>query len=271
MFGYLPEFKSYYKQLVKYAEFEPTTSGDMVNFTYRTENSEELFQLRQKYDLKKVAGDGDEVSQILNLMQWVSEKLEHGDEMVPEPCHALHVLDKVERESGKVNCYTIATVLQEVYLSMGFCSRRVHCRPYDAYDQDSHVVTLVYSTTLQKWLYMDASWGTFITNKNGELISLTEFRSHLANDLEVRINGDEQSSEWSEYYTGYMAKNLFWFMTPMESKYNYEVVEKNKTYAVLLPKYYEPFEVREGKQKYHVMRNEEMFWSSPYILQGGRK
>ncbi|MBS4220313.1 hypothetical protein KHA96_18590 [Bacillus sp. FJAT-49711] len=180
MFGYLPEFKDYYIELLTLADFDTeSNSNDNVDFKYHIHNSEELKNIRDKYQLEKIAGDGDELSKILILMYWVSGKLGHGNVMPPLPCNALHILSLIDRETIKVNCYAIATVLNEVYLSMGFRSRRVHCRPYDAYDMDSHVITIVYSESLRKWLYLDASWGIYITNKHGELLSINEFRNYL--------------------------------------------------------------------------------------------
>ncbi|MBS4203613.1 hypothetical protein [Lederbergia citrea] len=261
MFGYIPEFKDYYIKLLNLADFDSNSSGGKVDFKYHIHNSEELKILREKYDLEKIAGNGNELSQILNLMYWVSEKLQHGNVMPPLPCNALHILNLIDSETINVNCYAIATVLNEVFLSMGFRSRRVHCRPYDAYDMDSHVVTIVYSETLRKWLYLDASWGIYVKNSHGDLLSIDEFRHYLANNLEVRINGNEEVS--SEFYIGYMAKNLFWFMSPLESKFNYEVVQKEKEYALLLPKFYEPLELRNessGHYKVQVIRNQDYYW-----------
>ncbi|OPA73992.1 hypothetical protein BVG16_26505 [Paenibacillus selenitireducens] len=266
MFGYVAEFNDHYIKLLEMAEYEESSNERDIAFEYQSDHHDDLQRLKQKYDLEQVAGDGDELSQILNLMRWVDGRLQHGDVMPPQPCHALHVLDLVERESIPMNCYTIATVLNEVYLSMGFYARRVHCRSYDAYDGDSHVITLIFSRTLKKWLYMDASWNTFVTDDQGELLSLEEFRYRLSHHLPVWVNGDPSVSEWSTFYLGYMAKNLFWFMSPLQSEYDYEASRLHKTYCALFPAHFEPIDLRSDPPEnisVCIRRHPNHFWTHP--------
>jgi hypothetical protein len=52
----------------------------------------------------------------------------------------------------------LATVLNDVYLAMGFKSRHITCMSADSDDEDCHVVNIVYSNMLNKWLYVDATW-----------------------------------------------------------------------------------------------------------------
>jgi hypothetical protein len=57
--------------------------------------------------------------------------------------------------SKGVNCRHLTIALNEMYLSMGILSRYVTCLPKDENDQDCHVINSVYSTQLQKWLWID--------------------------------------------------------------------------------------------------------------------
>ncbi|GIO31826.1 MULTISPECIES: transglutaminase domain-containing protein [Paenibacillus] len=266
MFGHMQAFTDHYLKLLELTGYS-TASEDNIPFQYQCESeAAELRKLRQTYDLEKAAGSGDELSRIINLMKWVGQKLKHGDVPAPDPCHALHVLEHVRQTGARMNCYAIATVLNEAYLSLGFRSRRVYCRPYDPYDPDSHVVTAVFSESLRKWVYMDASWSHFVTDDQGILLSPEEFRYRLGQRLPVRLNGNPESSEWNEFYLSYMAKNLFWFMTPLHSEYNAEAVRPSKTYCVLLPEHFEPVEMKQAPPEnvsVIVSRSPLHFWSPP--------
>ncbi|MBD7969345.1 hypothetical protein [Paenibacillus gallinarum] len=125
MFGYMEEFTVHYTMLLKYTNFTATDQSisPSYEFTYQHPNDSHLRKLREQYQLNEVAGTGDEVSQIINLMKWVDQRLIHGNEPPPKLVHALSVLEMTEHADMKVNCYVIATVLTEVYLSLGFPAR----------------------------------------------------------------------------------------------------------------------------------------------------
>ncbi|MCM3783484.1 hypothetical protein M3231_10900 [Neobacillus mesonae] len=256
MFGYIKEFNDYYIKLLQLSDYDSEeTQGSPVYDT--EERNSGINLLREKYSLDEIAGTGDEVSQIINIMRFVDERITHGNEMTPDPLNAFDILSLAEQQSLKMNCYVIATVLTELYLSLGFSAKRIRCRAYDAYDLDSHVVTIVYSRSLNKWLYMDASWGIFITDEQGSLLGIEEFRARVSGNLPVYINGDKEDTEWSQFYKGYMSKNLFWFMH-----------QSKDSCSVLLPKYFMPVELMMGtapnsKTEIGLYRNPEHFWMTP--------
>ena len=105
---------------------------------------------------------------------------------------------------------------------MGFKSRRVQCMPYDAYDFDSHVVNIVYISDQKKWICVDASWNRFVTDEQGNLLGLKEFRERVASNKKILVNGKADSDDESSFYLGYMSKNLFWFLCPAKSEYNHD-------------------------------------------------
>lgn len=270
MFGYMEEFTEHYTMLLKYTNF---TAADQsispsYEFTYQHPNNPHLSKLREQYHLNEVAGTGDEVSQIINLMKWVDQRLIHGNEPPPKLVHAHSVLEMAEHADMKVNCYVIATILTEVYLSLGYPARRIHCGPYDAYDLDSHVVTAVYSYQLRKWLYMDASWGVYVTDLEGTLMSPEEFRYHMASNVPLMIQSTNKNWEWSDFYKGYMAKNLFWFLCPCDSQFHYEGTNQKKEFCALVPEHYYPLELT-TKSAYrtsvHVTSESSVFWRAPGV------
>ncbi|MCT1399382.1 hypothetical protein M4D81_10155 [Paenibacillus sp. p3-SID867] len=268
MFGYMKEFHEYYLKLLQLAEYEMETDEKRIAYGYQPSSHEDLTLLREKYLLERVAGTGDELSQIKNLTQWVNERLPHGNVRPPEQVNALHVLGLSDSEPIQMNCYVIATVLNEVFLSLGFHSRRVHCRSYDAYDLDSHVVTLVYSNTLSKWVCMDGSWNCYLTDDSRIPLSLEEFRERLSSNQPVWVNGESTETDWSIFYKGYMAKNMFWFYSPVDSEYNYEA-RMEKDYCALLPEHFTPIELMREipvHQSVQISRNPQNFWSRPSTI-----
>ena len=212
LFGYMKEFHEYYLKLLQLAEYEMDTDEKRIAYGYQPSSHEDLTLLREKYLLERVAGTGDELSQIRNLTQWVNERLPHGNVSPPEQVNALHVLGLSDSGPIQMNCYVIATVLNEVLLSLGFQSRRVHCRSYDAYDLDSHVVTLVYSNTLSKWVCMDGSWNCYLTDDSRIPLSLEEFRERLSSNQPVWVNGESTETDWSIFIKVIWPKICFGFI-----------------------------------------------------------
>ena len=70
-------------------------------------------------------------------------------------------------------------VLNEMYLAMGFKSRYVTCMPSDPNDNDCHVINIVYSETLNKWLWVDPSFGIYVTDENNNMLGIAETRERL--------------------------------------------------------------------------------------------
>lgn len=267
MFGYLKEFNSYYRQLLQYSSYEVGKESDQISkFTYQVKNSSELVQLREKYRFETIAGDTDEINQLKNLTSWLNSRHPHQNVAPPENCNAMAVLEQSNEKQIPMNCYVLATVLNEIFLSLGFQSRRVHCRSYDAYDLDSHVVTAVYLKTLNKWVYFDPSWSCFVTDDSGDLLGLEEFRERLLKNLPVWVNGESVETEWSEFYKGYMAKNMFWFYCPIDSEYNNGVLhdDRIKKYSLLLPENFMPLELKDNVNfQYTICRNPRDYWILP--------
>ena len=58
----------------------PTKESSIeISYTYNTED-ENLQRLKEMYSLEKIAGNGTEVDQIINLMTWVYQLARHANE-----------------------------------------------------------------------------------------------------------------------------------------------------------------------------------------------
>ncbi len=216
-----------YGQILKdHAGYKAQPELSLPEFTYQGKTESELQELRRTYHLDEIAGQGDDVSQIMNLMRWVHKTIRHdGSSSNPQPSNALHILDVCSENKRGVNCRMLATVLNEVYLSMGFKSRHITCLPKWPNDQDCHVINIVYAPSLGKWLYMDPSFEAYFRNEKGDLLDIAEARESLVQDRklvldkEANWNGQTTDPVW---YMQYMSKNLFHFSCPAASEFGYE-------------------------------------------------
>lgn len=145
---------------------------------------------------------------------------------------------------------------------MGFVARRVHCRPYDAYDIDSHVVTAVFLPDGRRWIFLDASWGMYVTDPGGTLLGLWEFRDCLAARRPVWIRGRAEPTRGSDFYLGYMAKNLFWMASPVTTA----PALRTKNLAAWLPFGFLPMDLRDQPKQaddVQIVRSPASFWAAP--------
>jgi len=198
----------------------------LPDFTYQEPTESELQELRRTYRLDEAAGQGDEISRIISLMRWVHKTIRHdGNSSNPDPRNALHILDVCSGGKRGVNCRMLATVLNEVYLAMGFKSRHITCLPKYADDPDCHVINIVYAPSLGKWLYMDPSFEAYWRNEQGDLLSIAEVREAIIRGrkivLDKEANWNGQPSDPAEYLH-YMSKNLYRFSSPAASEFGYE-------------------------------------------------
>ncbi|MCI5057152.1 MAG: hypothetical protein MRY83_13650 [Flavobacteriales bacterium] len=246
------------------------------SFTYQ--NKEELKDFRLKYNLDSVAGIG-ELNQITNLMAWAHSIVKHdGGSTNPKKKSAEELIKVCQKESRGVNCRMMATILNEAYLSMGYYSRLVTCMPKGEQFADCHVINMVYSDSLQKWLWMDPTFNTYPIDEKGTPLSIQETRARLINDQETHLagtldwNGKKYSGGEKRYLHRYMTKNLFRFSCPLVSESAYEEKGKKRVYIDLYPLNYNEANNELGElinhknfQAYYIT-NDALFWEAPSTL-----
>jgi len=228
------------RQAGKYQNADTT---GLPRFTYEAVTSENLKNVRQFFKLDTIAGQGDEISIIINLMTWVHSNIRHdGKNYALCEFTAIDIYNYHKSTGKGVNCRHLAITLNELYLAMGFKSRYVTCLPKDEKDSDCHVINSVYSTTLKKWLWMDPSFNAYVKDENGNLLCIEEVRDRLIDGRPLALNEDanynnekETTKEW--YLDNYMAKNLYWFDRPVNSQFNVESRYRNtnQPFVSLLP------------------------------------
>ncbi|UCD93370.1 MAG: transglutaminase domain-containing protein [Candidatus Zixiibacteriota bacterium] len=229
--------------LRQYPDFGTTPAEDAPQFYYADPADSLLDELRARYNLDSVAGTGSETEKIINLMRWAHHIVKHdGGSTNPKPKNALNLISVCEKENRGVNCRMIATILNEAYLAMDFKSRHVTCMPIEKEFADCHVVNMVFSETLGKWLCMDPTFEGYLMDKDGTLVGISEVRQMLIESepllISDNVNWNGEAYDRSAY-KNYLTKNLFRFFCPLGSEPGYESNDGNLAWVYLNPAGYD--------------------------------
>ena len=235
---------------------------EITKFTYKSINDSDLVEIRKTFKLDSIVGAGNEISQIINLLHWVHNTYPHdGTKDVPKYKSILDLMIVRKKEHGVLDCGSLANVLNNCYLALGFKSRRVVCLPKDSTDFDCHSINTVYSKTYNKWLWMDPTNYAYVMNEKGELLSISEVRERLINNLPLILNPDanwnHKMSIGKEFYLyNYMAKNLYAFQC-------YVSGGGDSQSNLLLPVEYKGIIPRTRMNKPKCTNNPNDFWTKP--------
>jgi hypothetical protein len=249
-------------------------------FTYQAEDNPNLKRIRQVLKLDSVAGKGSELSQIFNLLHWVHCLVRHdGSSSNPDSKNAVDLIEICKAENRGINCRMLAIILNECYLSMGIKSRYVTCMPKESQFDDCHVINMVYSKDLNRWIWIDPTFAAYVMDENGNLLGIREVRERLINGQPLILNADanwnREILQTEDYYLNYyMAKNLYRLQCTLSSEYNAETWENGKefTRVELLPldgPEQLPQKGEETNQKTGVKfinyktNNPDLFWTNP--------
>ena len=197
-------------------------------FRYESKDSKCLSVVREYFKLDSVAGQGDELSKIINLLHFAHDNMRHdGGNRAFAEMDAIDLYNYCKTTGRGINCRQLAISLCEMYLSMGIPARYVTCMPADSLDYECHVINTVWSDQLQKWLYIDPTMDAWVMDENGTMLSIAEVRERLRNDLPLVLcetaNWNHENQQTKEYYLDYyMAKNLYYFVCKKYSRFNPE-------------------------------------------------
>jgi len=254
--------ESHLETLKNAAQYNFNDKRKITKFTYKSINDSDLVLLRKTFNLDSIAGTGNEVLQILNILHWVHNTFIHDGLKDSPNCNGIvNLMNICIKEHKTLDCETLAGVANNCFLAMGFKSRQVVCLPKDSTDMDCHSINTVYSNTLNKWLWIDPTNYAYLMNEKGELLSIAEVRERLINDKPLILNPDanwnNKFSTVKEFYINeYMAKNLYAFQCYVsgggESKSN-----------LLVPLEYKGIIPRTAINKPKVTNNPDLFWAKP--------
>ena len=257
--------------ILKHAKNYKSEKQKLPYFSIQEDYAVKLVDLKNKYKLDSVAGNGDEISQIIRLMQWVHQTIRHdGNSNNPIDTHANALIEVCKKENRGVNCRMLATILNEVYLAKGYKSHFVTCLPKSKTDPDCHVINSVFSKTLNKWLWMDPTFETWVKDEKGNLLGIQEVRERLISGLPLiaspNLNWNGNPNNPDNYLHNYMAKNLFQISIPQKSNSGYENLKyQDRTYVQLISLKYqsEHPELNGLKDQVYYTTDSEQFWKHP--------
>ncbi len=237
-------------------------------FTYAQPDDSILQRSREYFNLDSVAGKGDDISRIKNLLYWVHDVVRHDGSSGWPDCH-FNLPDLVnlakEQERG-YNCRFMAFMLTEALLAEGIPARYITCqsKAWNT-DNDCHVICVAWSTSLNKWVWIDPTFAAYVSDENGLLLHPGEVRYRLQNDLPLVLNEDAnwnheemQTKEW--YLDHYMAKNLY-LLSASELQQSEPEGPSNHLqgrHVILTPV---GFDFPDGPIK---IDDDELFWQPPY-------
>lgn len=253
--------------LQKSAEYSTNMQTDTLpKFIYMNPNDSNLVRVREYFKLDSVAGAGDEISKIKNILAYIHNKIQHdGLHGNPKVRTSIAMAEACKDGSRGLNCRGLATVLNECYLAMGFKSRYVTCMP-KIYINDCHVINAVYSNTLDKWLWVDPTENAWVTDEKGNLLSVQEVRDRIRKGLPCQVN---EEANWNNrrktttdfYLNQFMAKNLYYVNCTLHSKFGTENKKYDPAdYVALMPIGY----FNDMEKGSYIVNDDAWFWQSPY-------
>lgn len=210
--------------LFNYRNFDGKTADDVI-YDFSCPEYEEL---REKYELVKIAGTGSDFQKAKRLLHYFAPKLTHSswyDNHIE--CNALKLLEYSfgNPEQG-INCLNKSKILEECCLALGIYARRVGIMPFSPYDFDNHVVNEIFDKKLNKWIMLDITTDGYFVDENKTPLSLLEIREKFALDEFVtfvkstdRLTNLEKSRSDNVDKNYYICKNLFYFSIGAECKF----------------------------------------------------
>ncbi|WP_165852085.1 transglutaminase domain-containing protein [Mucilaginibacter terrenus] len=269
--------KSDYSYVIQHAgPYNKVVDKTWPAFTYQQAEAPELVALRNKFNLDSVSGNGDEISKFKNLLYWAHNSVRHdGNSSNPSSRNAIDLIAVCQKENRGVNCRMMATILRDAYQAEGFKTRVVTCMPKDTADNDCHVITVVWSKSLNKWVWMDPTFNAYVADGKGNLLSIEEVRERLVKGIDDLVlnpdaNWNNKQKQTKEHYLGYyMSKNLYWLQCAAKSEWDIETNKPGKQasdYLNLYPGDYNTLhqpKKQMGRSDQYAVNNPKYFWQKP--------
>ncbi len=235
------------------------------NQEFESGNAEEIIyefdcpafeELRNKYNLVKIAGKGRDFIRAKRLLHYLAPRLTHSswyDNHIE--CNALRLLEySLDNPEQGINCLNKSKILVECCMALGIFARRVRILPFSPYDFDNHVVAEIYDRALEKWIMIDPTTDGYFIDETKTPLSLLEMRSKFANGefitfvLSTDSLKDIQKLRVKHLHTNmYICKNLFYFQAEQYSTFG----EKGN-YLQFVPLHYSIKRTKQANLKYRI-------------------
>lgn len=147
------------------------------------------FELREKYNLDEVAGEGDGFSKAKNLMQWLTNHTcYNGASKAWNPDDSLAILDYSFDKGFQraICCREKAIILTDMLISLGLKAYPLCMRSMR--DVDNHFTVRFFYEEQNKWIMLDPSFNV-VFKLNGEPLDVYEVRQSFLEGKDVELSG----------------------------------------------------------------------------------
>ena len=270
--------RRFMQRLRAYATFSGrAASAPIPPIIYAAPDHAKLRELREEIPLEEIAGTGSDAARAIACMRWVHSLAKHSPNPPrPKQLDAVHLIHLCRERGQRLNCWLFATILNDVYLALGFASRIIHLNPFAEKPRESHVVTCVYLRDIGRWVLMDPDMRGYIVDEQGTPIGVREVRARLSSGLPLFINDDVDmaGTKWlprrsqKALYRWYLSKNCFRYDCPTRSEPGYESIQSGRVYVQAIPDGYHeewlaaPRTTPRGNTII-CTTDEDAFWASP--------
>lgn len=192
---------------------------------YNASNDRGLSELYCKYNLKSYIGKQTFKTAIF-FMTWVCNRLyykEFGEYSGRQ--NAIEILNFCKNNKVTVNCLCHATVLSEILLALNYKVKKIYALPFDLLPNENHVVLDVFMKDLNKWVMLDPSICSYLTDCDDRPLSIREIRENLVYENKMFIKNENRMYDYfhskneiivntnvENCYMAYLYKDFFRFI-----------------------------------------------------------
>lgn len=185
-----------------------------IFITYDTK-SYEYVELIAKYQLDHLKAETD-FETCKNVLLWLNKNVLHmGNYDGSDVQDALTLLKRSYKTEDGINCLSLSIVLSECLLALGIRARVVYMMPEAIEDGDNHVVVEAYISEWEKWIMLDATYGTYCEDELENVLNLGELKKVIHSNekyiFSKNLNYNGETDLDVEDIRNYYAKNVFFF------------------------------------------------------------
>lgn len=214
------DFYSEYEKRVDLLTKNGFNDADTTQCEWNYElTAEEKEKIMNYFQLDTVINDKKETWQkALAIGKFVSTNIPHGNQKTqPLAKDAITLWEFTKAVEPAINCRLHSFFTSQLLTSAGIKNRILTCLPYDSTDGDCHVVNIVWIPEQKKWAMLDTDQSIIVVDENGTPLSPFEMRRHYTERKHFTILSNyTEPIDNMDYYTSYMAKNTFWFASPVD-------------------------------------------------------
>lgn len=212
-----------------FPEYSSEESLNRKEFVYfNATNDAGLNELFIKYHLSSYVGE-QTFEKALFFMEWVCNRLFYKEmAQYDGRQNAIQILNFCKSNRVTVNCLCHATVVSEILLALNYKVKKIYALSFDLLPNENHVILDVFMADLNKWVMLDPSICSYLTDFNDVPLSVREIRENLIQEKKMYISNYNKlykyfnptkesmiSSDDMDCYMAYLYKDFFRFVVSL--------------------------------------------------------